>query len=185
MGASGRIRPDVFLIMCVWERWSEAGLGAQCFIEILIVLRFRSEGKSWSNALPIGQQGMWFKIGCSKYRQRVGVELHGSVGFGGAVCKTTNKKHPNCDRSDVWVLCKGIEPLFRDWESLVLAVRRTEQDYFRGAKIGKKFFVPNFDSVFLWVNVNRGEIKGVLLRIGGVRELVGWENGLMKRVHWV
>lgn len=87
MGASGRIRPDVFLIRCVWGREDEAGLGAQCFIEIFIVLRFRSEGKSWSNALPIANKG------CRKCRQRVGVELHGSVGVGGAVCKTTNKKN--------------------------------------------------------------------------------------------
>lgn len=57
MGASGRIRPDVFLIMCVWGRGSEAGLGAQCFIEILIVLRFRSEGEGRSNALPIANKG--------------------------------------------------------------------------------------------------------------------------------
>lgn len=123
-------------------------------------------------------------MGCSKYRQRAGVELYGSVGVGGAVYKTTNKKHPNDHSSDVWVLCKGIEPLFRDWESLVLAVRRTEQDYFRGAKIGKKFFVPNFDSVFLWVNVNRGEIKGVLSRIeGGGDSLDGrtvWWNGCIE-----
>ena len=185
MGASGRIRPDVFLIMCVWGRWSDAGLGAQCFIEIFIVLRFRSEGEGRGNALPIANKGC--NVGRDVESADRGLEWSCTDRLVWVVryAKPQIKKHPNCDHSDVWVLCKGIEPLFRDWESLVLAVRRTEQDYFCGAKIGKKFFVPNFDSVFLWVNVNRGEIKGVLLRIGGVRELVGWENGLMKRVHWV
>ena len=46
-----------FLSRCVWGREDEAGLGAQCFIEILIVLRFRSEGEGRSNALPIANKG--------------------------------------------------------------------------------------------------------------------------------